>query len=29
MVILGNLLADVGYALLDPRVTLTRGGKTS
>lgn len=24
MVILGNLLADVGYALLDPRVTLTR-----
>lgn len=26
MVIAGNLLADVGYALLDPRITLTRGG---
>ena len=26
MVISGNLLADIGYALLDPRITLTRGG---
>ena len=27
MVIAGNLLADIGYALLDPRVTIT--GKRS
>ncbi len=26
MVISGNLLADIGYALLDPRITLKRGG---
>jgi peptide/nickel transport system permease protein len=26
MVISGNLLADIGYAVLDPRVTLTGGG---
>ena len=25
MVILGNLFADVGYALLDPRITVTKG----
>lgn len=27
MVIAGNLIADIGYALLDPRITLTGGGK--
>lgn len=27
MVILGNLLADVAYALIDPRITIARGNK--
>ncbi len=27
MVIVGNLVADIGYALLDPRITYMRGGR--
>lgn len=27
MVIVGNLIADIGYALLDPRITYPRGGR--
>lgn len=28
MVILGNLLADMAYAMIDPRITIARGSKT-